>query len=217
MSGYFYSPKLKRSVGYESLWGECLFYYCLELDNSVIRYYEQPVIVPISILDNHTMQYSIWNHIPDVLVYRYGCKPHLYQVKGSQKDGQHYIQYKACVDFCERNGWDYSVIHPKDLPAVLISNIMFLWNYSKVQKNFSSFVDEIIYKARVLSNTNIINLAKSFSGKIDYRFILPVVYHLIFKGELQVDYMQPITSKSEIKYGTKMPVLSDYFERERMT
>jgi hypothetical protein len=38
ISGYIHSPKMKRKVGYESLWGECLFYYLLELDTQTVRY-----------------------------------------------------------------------------------------------------------------------------------------------------------------------------------
>lgn len=40
--GSLYSYKMNRGVQYESFWGECLFYYLLELDPQTIRYYEQP-------------------------------------------------------------------------------------------------------------------------------------------------------------------------------
>ncbi|OBY81427.1 hypothetical protein BBG47_01110 [Paenibacillus sp. KS1] len=40
--GSFYSQRMKRVVEYESL-GERLFFYYLELDRAVMRYYVQPV------------------------------------------------------------------------------------------------------------------------------------------------------------------------------
>ncbi|WP_165861399.1 TnsA endonuclease N-terminal domain-containing protein [Paenibacillus paeoniae] len=73
--GSFFSRKLERPVEYESL-GERLFYYYLELEQSVIRYYVQPVEIPIS-KDNG----ESWLYVPDALVYRHQSPPFLYQVK----------------------------------------------------------------------------------------------------------------------------------------
>ncbi|KAB7663886.1 hypothetical protein [Bacillus sp. B1-b2] len=39
--------KNEKSCWYESLWGECLFYYILELELNTVRYYDQPVEIPI--------------------------------------------------------------------------------------------------------------------------------------------------------------------------
>ncbi|MBP1992433.1 hypothetical protein [Paenibacillus eucommiae] len=70
--GSFYSHKTERPVEYESL-GERLFYYYLGLDQSVVRYYVQPVEVSI---ENHGEE--AWNHIPDTLVFRKHTIPFLY-------------------------------------------------------------------------------------------------------------------------------------------
>lgn len=82
--GTMYSHKMKRGVQYESLWGECLFYYLLELDPLTVRYYEQPIIVPLKHL---TKEYVLKEsgHVPDVLTFREGCSPHLYQIKGGNE------------------------------------------------------------------------------------------------------------------------------------
>jgi hypothetical protein len=74
--GSIFSRKMNRSIAYESLWGECLFYYFLELDPLTIRYYEQPVLVPYKILNEKYVLEEI-NHVPDVLGFRQGSVPHL--------------------------------------------------------------------------------------------------------------------------------------------
>lgn len=64
----FYSQKMQRVVEYESL-GERLFYYYLELDHALIRYYVQPVEVPMP--KKNDLE-DPWFHIPDELVFRIG-------------------------------------------------------------------------------------------------------------------------------------------------
>jgi hypothetical protein len=65
---------MKRSIQYESLWGECLFYYLLELDPLIVRYYEQPVNVPTKkLLKDFTIKDE--SHVPDLLLFRQGIKP----------------------------------------------------------------------------------------------------------------------------------------------
>jgi hypothetical protein len=149
--GSFYSPKMKREVEYESLWGECLFYYFLEMDQRTIRYYVQPVEVPIRHLDKDYIVRT-WNHIPDVLVFRQGYRPHMFQIKGTSdiKYSEFYYINEQCKKFAERRGWDYSVIFPKTVPEVAKSNVLFLWNYIKPRKNFEIWIPEIIHKLKFI-------------------------------------------------------------------
>lgn len=46
------SRKMERHIPYESLWGECLFYYLLELDPITVRYYPQPIWVPYQVMNS---------------------------------------------------------------------------------------------------------------------------------------------------------------------
>jgi hypothetical protein len=71
--GTFRSVKLKKDVEFHSL-GERLFYYFLEIDTAVVRYYVQPIEIQMQSL-NFEGQTRQWKHIPDVLVYRQGYKP----------------------------------------------------------------------------------------------------------------------------------------------
>jgi hypothetical protein len=54
------------------------------MDPFVVRYYEQPVDVPICEI-NDACDLSEWMHVPDVLTFRQGYKPFLFQVKGGDE------------------------------------------------------------------------------------------------------------------------------------
>jgi hypothetical protein len=104
---------MKRGVQYESFWGECLFYYLLELDPQTIRYYEQPVIVPINKLTNAHILSEV-GHVPDVLTFREGFCPYLFQIKGGNDIvEQNANLYQSCRHYAKERGWEYSLVNPK--------------------------------------------------------------------------------------------------------
>jgi hypothetical protein len=214
ISGGFYSPKLKKDVGYESLWGECLFYYCLELDKLTIRYYDQPVEVPVFMFNEKKKEIRQWIHIPDVLVFRQGHSPHLFQIKGSDNDNENDAIARACQNYSKKRGWKYDKIYPKEIPEVIKNNILLLWNYIKPRKRTEYLVEEILHKMNFINEIRIIDLAMSFSAKVDFRFVLPVIYYLIANGELKVNFTQPISQFSTITNGSISIQIADYFITE---
>lgn len=213
--GAIYSCKMKRGVQYESLWGECLFYYLLELDPLAVRYYEQPVRVP---MQNLTKDFVMKNneHVPDVLLFRDGSRPHLFQIKG----GNDFIQqnpiiYKACMRYALEKGWDYSVVHPKIMiPTTIKNNIGFLINYLEPRYYFDNWLPELLYRMEHLKRTDIYRLAKTFEPKIDHRHILPIIYHLVSTGLLKTNISKKIDHKSEVSFGSIFQEMSQLFEWE---
>jgi len=126
--GSYYSQRMKRVVEYKSL-GERLFYYYLELDRAVIRYYVQPVEVP---MPKQNDLEDPWVHIPNVLVFRSGNAPFLYQIKDSVEEefnNKQKLINERCEAFVIQHGWNYQVITPKSMPTVLSRNIRFLKNF----------------------------------------------------------------------------------------
>jgi len=208
------SRKMSRHIPYESFWGECLFYYLLELDRLNVRYYAQPVWVPYERL-NRIFVKEKKVHVPDVLNFRQGFPAHLYQVKGGDifvKQEPHL--YEACVKYCRDRGWGYSVVHPKMLPEVVKRNILFIMHYKDPRPYFKTYVPEIMTKVRFFGNPTIDYLAKSFVAKADFRDVLPLIYHLIFLGELKVNLMQQINQFSEVSFGDISGDLRPYFNLE---
>ncbi|OCT12539.1 hypothetical protein A8709_32475 [Paenibacillus pectinilyticus] len=208
------SRKMNRSIGYESFWGECLFYYLLEIDPLTVRYYAQPVEVTYTELN---AQYALVEkkHVPDTLVFRQTYRPHLFQVKG----GNNFIEQKphlfqASSKYAQEHGWCYSVVHPKLIPSKVQSNLILLMNYMKPREYYDAWIPEILNKMLYLKNPTVEHLAKSFSAKIDHRDILPIIYHLIFRGDLRTDIFIPVNICSVLELGDLSKDLITYFHLE---
>ncbi|GAB6992129.1 TnsA endonuclease N-terminal domain-containing protein [Paenibacillus pini] len=193
--GSFYSHKMERHVEYESL-GERLFYYYLELDQSVVRYYVQPVEIPI-----HNIEENEWYHIPDTLVFRKNTIPFLYQVKHEPEEEKD-ERLEKINSFCERyardQDWEYLVIYPKMMPSILARNIRFLKNFLKERTYYSKWSEKVIYRLVCLESSTVHNLADCFSDEYHSLLIKPLIYHLITRGIFQTDVNQIIGSNSPI-------------------
>jgi hypothetical protein len=213
--GSIYSHKMKRGVQYESFWGECLFYYFLELDRGTIRYYEQPVNVPINRL---TKEYLLKEevHVPDVLTFRDGSRPILFQIKGGNiKVAQKPSLYKVCENYAKEQGWEYSLVNPKvTIPAIIKENILWLVNYLRPREYYSDLIPEVNRRVKYLHKVEVIRLAKSFEPKVDYRHALPLIFHLIATGVLITNINKKIDQTSEVSFGTIFDDINLLFERE---
>lgn len=69
--GAFHSHKMHMVAEYEAR-TEWAFYSLLELERSTVRYYVQPVRIPVPFRDDNGVLKS-WVHVPDVLVFREGA------------------------------------------------------------------------------------------------------------------------------------------------
>lgn len=208
------SLKMNRSIHYESFWGECLFYYFLEIEPLTVRYYEQPIEVTYSEL-NAQFELVKKKHVPDTLAFRQYNRPHLFQVKGGNKIiEQKPHLYKASSKYAQEQGWNYSVVHPKLIPLKVQSNLIFLMNYMRPRDYYDAWIPEILNKVMYFKNPTVEYLAKSFSAKIDHREILPIIYHLIFRGELRTNIFVPVNNLSVLELGDLSKDLLNYFSVE---
>lgn len=208
-SGSLYSHKMKREIGYESFWGEYLFYYYLELDPYTVRYYPQPVEIEIP-----RFQKS-WLHIPDVLIFRNGCNPILCQIKGGDAIVNQKEEIRlACESYALDREWSYLIIQPKMLPEVLKSNVLTLSGFLRTRGYYTSLEAEAIQKLRCLGEAKIIDLARSFIPKTDYRLILPLIFHLIARGRIKTNIYSEINEKSTVALGSMHQELAGLFNLE---
>ncbi|MCX7922293.1 MAG: hypothetical protein N3B21_09825 [Clostridia bacterium] len=212
--GAFYSNKMDKVVEYESL-AELLAYYLFELDRQVIRYYVQPVEVNISIL-NDEGEIKTWIHIPDVLVFRNGSDPTLYQIKdiNSEVPKTFELTNRKCAKYAEERNWVYSIIYPKQMPKIISHNIKLLSGMTKKRKYFDEWIPEVVYRLKFAQKISIIDLACSFSAKINPLMILPVIYYLITIGEFKTDITSEVNQYSEISIASDFDDFDLYFMNE---
>ncbi|WP_206922217.1 TnsA endonuclease N-terminal domain-containing protein [Alicyclobacillus suci] len=212
--GAFHSHKMNVVAEYESL-TEWAFYSLLELDKDTVRYYVQPVRIHVPYSDDFGNLKS-WVHVPDVLVFREGSIPHLYQTKESLDDSREKLKIidKACERYAASRGWNYSVIYPKSLPKVVSRNIDFLAGFTKTRKWFDSYSPQVISKLRFIGQTAITELSQSFVPQYDPLLVLPVIYHLIAKGYLWVNINEPISEYSMVRISSNSDRLLLQIEQE---
>jgi len=207
--GSFYSQKMSRPVHYESL-GERLFYYYLELDREVIRYYEQPVEVAIESADRRT-----WTHVPDVLFFKRGSVPLLSQVKECEeedtKDPKLKLINQHCEEYAAVHGWYYEVIYPKKLPDVLARNLKYLKRFLRPRNYYLVWEERVVQRVIYLRSCSVRRLAESFDDKMDPLALIPLIYYLIAKGVFNVDINQVINSNTLVTFNREWSTLPASF------
>lgn len=212
--GSFHSNKMNRVVEYHSM-NECLFYFFLELDTAVIRYYVQPINITVPFIDKQGNKKS-WSHVPDVLVFRNSSVPLLYQIK--EKKTAKTVTFEKCNQLCAKyamdHGWRYSVTYPKVLPKIIQTNINLLEGFIKKRRNTDQWIPHLVKRLNQLGKSSIIDLAFEFSHRVDPLHVLPIVYHLIATGVFSVNLHERITENSEITHLPFVDQFSNLFMEE---
>ncbi len=209
--GSFYSDKMDKVIEYESL-GELLAYFLFEIDKFVIRYYVQPVKIDIPTF-NEIGEKKIWEHIPDVLVFRNGSNPILYQIKDARYDPSVNFEQinKKCLKYAGERNWTYKVIYPKEIPLIITTNIRLLSSRTRKRNYYDSWIPEIIYKLQVEKMISIIDLAMSFKTRINTVLILPIIYYLISIGVFKVDMYKEVNQFSTVAIYTEQFEFDNFF------
>ncbi|WP_068778523.1 hypothetical protein [Paenibacillus sp. GM2] len=202
--GAFHSHRMNIVAEYESL-TEWAFYSLLELDKEIVRYYVQPVCIHIPYNGSDYGNLNFFSHVPDVLVFREGSVPHLFQIKSSPEDSNEKLEIinKACGKYAASRGWEYSVIYPRSLPKFVSRNIDFLAGFIKTRKWFDSYSPKVMSRLHLIGQTSITELSQSFIPQYDPLLVLPVIYHLIAKGHLWININDPINEYSLVRISTE--------------
>ncbi len=211
MMGAFYSNKMDVVVEYESF-GELLAYFLFEIDKSILRYYVQPVKIDITTL-TETGERKVWSHVPDVLVFRNGSNPLLYQIKDSKyelPENMDVINNK-CIHYANVNGWSYSIVYPKDMPNIISKNIKLISSRTKKRVYYEDWIPEIIYRLTAEKTQTIIDLAMGFRTKINPSMIIPIIYYLISIGVLKVDISRKVDQFSQVVLNNDENIFDEYF------
>jgi hypothetical protein len=189
---------MERTIEYHSL-NECLFYYFLEVDVSTLHYYVQPIEVPIP-YKTKSFERKYWLHVPDVIVFRKGYQPLLYQIKEAPDDfGK---TFHLCNQYCEKlaalKGWKYDVIYPKTLPKTVLNNIQMLQGYLRERNLYSLIRKDVVFKMMVNGPMSVNDLSRSFPS-YSPADIKPFLFHLIATGKVDTNMNLPISQHTVIE------------------
>lgn len=197
--GSFYSYKNNTTVEYQSL-NECYFFYLLEIDNDILRYYPQPVEIPLVALSKNGKIHR-WVHVPDVLVFRQTQSPYLFQVKESPNNLSNLssLYHKRSINYARRRGWEYKMIFPKQMPRIVIKNLEFLVTFLRQRDYYSILEPNLIRTMKRLKALTVRQLSEYVPEGYQAPFVYPLIYHLIAKGKLSLDLEKKITLDTRVE------------------
>ncbi len=189
-TGSFKSAIMNRIVEYESF-SECLFYYNLEQESDkVLRYYPQPVEIPIPYINMRKSEMEYWYHIPDCLVFLKSSLPLLCEIKHSReclRDTENQLRFRYAYRYANERGWKYTIFIRNELSEIEIKNMQILMGYRNKQSYYNLYVELILNILSENGPISIYELTKEASTDVDYRLIIPVVYHLMFTKKISYD------------------------------
>lgn len=208
--GSFYSDRIRKIVEFESL-NEEILYYLLEMDRDTIRYYVQPVSIEVPYFDEQGSPRT-WKHVSDVLIFRQGSPPHLFQIKDILDEENENLKNcninKACILYVKKRNWMYSVVRPKQLPKEILHNIKFLAGFIKEREGYEEIIPKLVSNLSFVGNATINDLAQNVGKDSSPLFCLPVIYHLIAKGIFRTDINNPISGYSKIEIAYQESILN---------
>ena len=136
VTGTFSSAKNGKSLGYESLLERDLM-ILLEFDDTVERFEEQPVKVPLLVNGKKRKPY-----VPDILIYHLPTptgeiwRPVMGEVKKSddlkRNKAKYAPKFEAAYRYAEERGWEWRIFTEKEIRTPYLDNLKFLREYHSV-------------------------------------------------------------------------------------
>jgi TnsA endonuclease N terminal/TnsA endonuclease C terminal len=162
----------------------------LDHDPSVRKYDVQPVVIPVVGVPR--------GYVPDALVeFRPDedgviANPELREVKSTldlEKNATKYApKFEAAQAYCEQRGWSFKIITEKDIRVPRLANVKFVRAYEN-QEHPPPMVDEVLKRMSAMGPTDSLTLLKSLSSDLDEQLQwLPVIWHLVAKRKIDVDW-----------------------------
>lgn len=171
-------------------------------DLSVLCYDVQPVLIPVVGVPR--------GYVPDVLVEFRSDEDEvirsleLREVKSTvdlKKNAAKYAaKSEAARTYFEQRGWSFKIIMKKDIRVPRLANVKFVRTYEN-QEHPPSMVDEALKRMSDMGPVDSLTLLNSLSSDLDEQLQwLPVIWHLVAKRKIDVDW--------DLKFGASVQLWS---------
>ncbi|TSK09166.1 MAG: heteromeric transposase endonuclease subunit TnsA [Geobacter sp.] len=184
--GQFPSVKNGRSMAFESTI-ERDFFLSLEFDSTVQSYEEQPVQIS-GLVDGKEASYT-----PDCLVsYNNGRPPMLAEVKSAEEleKPSPSLQRRLTLarQYADANGMAFQVIKDADIRSSRLETYRFLYGFSTPPRELASHRLQIITITTSVGEITLRELLEKLSpDRTIQAAFTPIIWHLLFTGELIAD------------------------------
>jgi hypothetical protein len=191
--GYFSSLKMEDHFWYESHL-EMDYIYLLEIDWDVTAYRSQPFKI------QYFYQGKERYYTPDFAVKRTARKQ-IVEVKPHSKvnSEKNQILFNQVASKCREEGWEFIVVTDEMIRVEpQLNNIKTLYYYAKAPLSLKNYIDLKNY-----FNDKEFALLKKIEEDLRYAELnREKIYRALYCGILETDLMQPIGSKSVIKFSS---------------
>lgn len=203
VTGTFSSAKNGKSLGYESPLERDLM-ILLEFDDTVERFEEQPVKVPVVVNGKKLKPY-----VPDILIHYFPLesgearRPVLGEVKKTEdlkKNKEKYApKFDAASRYAVEQGWEWHIFTEKEIRSPYLDNLKFLRQYHSEEPD-DELVQEVIrhfQNARGPVTAGLL-LQKLCPNESRILQISPTIWYLIATKHIMADLKKPLTMKSRL-------------------
>jgi hypothetical protein len=208
VTGVFSSAKNGKSLGYESPLERDLM-ILLEFDDSVERFEEQPVKIPLAINGKKSKSY-----VPDILIHYFPLesgqakRPVLGEVKKTddlKKNKEKYApKFDAAASYAAEQGWEWHIFTEKEIRTPYLDNLKFLRQYHSEVPDDEPAQEIIAFfqNARGLVTPDLL-LQKLCPTESRILKLSPAIWHLISTKRIMTDLKKPLTMKSRLSLPAK--------------
>ncbi len=198
ISGTYFFSRSGRRVIYESRL-EHLRLQLADLDSASLQVATQP----FALLIRDETDDTVYSHVPDILLSRRGRPRLLVDVRpwAFQSDPHSRLAFQATREACALVGFDYEVWG--EPPVVQAYNVQFLSGFRRAPLRFET-IAPLVLDAVGTSATDL--SLEEIESLVDRPYLTrPVLLHLIWRGDLQLDLTLPLSSASLVTPGPLFP------------
>lgn len=202
VTGSFASRKNRRMLGFESLLERDLM-ILLEFDDDVEGFEEQPVRIPVTGSKRRQVTY-----VPDILIHYRAAgarpkKPLLAEVKARRDLEKHKDKYapkfSAAKTYAKGRDWQFKVIDDSEIRIERLPNLKFLREYHLIRpepEHVQLVMDGIETVGGWVELEELLStVCKDHDDRLN---LLPVIWHLVATGRIEVDIDTPFTDRTPL-------------------
>jgi hypothetical protein len=202
VTGSFASRKNRRMLGFESLL-ERDFMILLEFDEDVEGFEEQPVRIAVTGRERRRVSY-----VPDILIHyrETGARPRkplLAEVKARRDLEKHKDKYapkfSAAKSYAKERDWQFKVVDDSEIRIERLPNLKFLREYhliSPASEDIQQVMEGIETAGGWVELEELLTIkCKDDDDRLN---LLPVIWHLVAIGRIEVDIDTPFTDRTPL-------------------
>jgi hypothetical protein len=168
--------------------------YFLEFWQTVTWYREQPMTIEHVMADGQVRRYT-----PDYEIHEDSTKS-LVECKPTERLETPHAQQQRYIgkNWAEENGYRFITFTDTELRAGhQLANLKLLWRYARLRGSYPK--QAILNDVRQERRSSVKTLSERL--KIPVQTLIPIVCHLLFHHQLQMDLYQPFTIVTELEIG----------------